>query len=183
MKSLRLLIGDPGKTNDPFGTIGMEGTYPEKKIYIRAAKQFIKKPYRTVAKYFYTMNHKLHFDMMLIEKNFDYENVSVAFARLPITYVTTGSGLTEKTRAKGWTVDKPYMIGWLKQEYKKHTIQYPNVKSADMNELINQQSQIYPFTIPGGHTSYKAYRNRHDDLFMAKLIGCNAIRIWWEQQQ
>ena len=42
MKSLNILIGDPGKSNDPFGVIGLEGTWPERKIYIRHARQFKK---------------------------------------------------------------------------------------------------------------------------------------------
>lgn len=182
MKSLRLLIGDPGKTNDPFGVVGLEATYPEKKIYIRYSKEFKKTPYRIIAKHFDTLYNQVHFDLLILEKNFDYENVSKAFAYLPITYVSTSSTLTDKNRARGWAVDKPFMIGWLKEHYKNHTIQYPNVKSAGISELINQQNQIVGITAPSGHVSYKAQRGRHDDLFMAKLIGCNAVRIWWDQQ-
>ena len=182
MKNLRLIIGDPGKSNDPFGVIGLQATWPEKKIYTRYARQFKKESYDKVAKHFEILQKKIKPHLILIEKNFDYENVSKAFRNLPITYTTTSSNLTEKSRAKGWSVDKPYMIGWLKTEYKKHTIQYPKVKSADMNELINQQIQIVGITAPSGHVSYKAQRGRHDDLFMAKLIGCNAVRIWWDQQ-
>lgn len=181
-KSLRLLIGDPGRTNDPFGVIGLEATWPKKKIFIRYAKQFKKKPYSFVAKEFWNLNNKLKFDMMLLEKNFDYENVSKAFATLPITYVSTSSSLTEKTRAKGWAVDKPFMIGWLKEQYPLHTIQFPKSPRDDMEELLNQRRQIVGITAPSGHTAYKAQRGRHDDLFMAQLIGCNAVRIWWSLQ-
>ena len=182
MKSLNILIGDPGKSNDPFGVIGLEGTWPERKIYIRHARQFKKAPYAAVVKHFEILHSQINFPLMLIEKNFDYENVSKAFSNLPITYVSTTGNMTEKARAKGWAVDKPFMIGWLKEEYKTHTIQYPNIKSADMDELINQQNQIVGITAPSGHVSYKAQRGRHDDLFLACLIGCNAIRIWWDQQ-
>ena len=121
--------------------------------------------------------------MILIEKNFDYDNVNAVFRRYPleIKYVTTGSGLTEDTKRKGWTVDKPFMVGWLGEQYDKHVIQYPKIRTADMNELINQQQQMVGVTQPSGHMSFKALRNRHDDLFMAKLIGCNAIRIWWDE--
>jgi len=183
LKTLKLLIGDPAKTNDPFGVIGLEGTYPEKKIYTRHAKQFKREPYRTVADHFYNMHKKINFDLMILEKNFDYENISKAFAHLPITYVSTSSNLTKQTRAKGYSVDKPFMIKWLKKEYKKHTVQYPTNQSVDMQELINQRNQIVGITAPSGHVSYKAQRSRHDDLFLCELIGCNAIRIWWDQQQ
>ena len=184
MKSLRLVIGDPGRSNDPFGVVGLEGTWPERKIYVRYARQFIKEKYETVAEEFVRLKNKVKPHMMLLEKNFDYDNVWKAFSKYPleIKYITTSTDLTQKVRAKGWSVDKNFMIGWLKEEQPKHTIQYPGNRTQDMEELINQQTQIVGITGPSGHVSYKAVRNRHDDLFMAKLIGCNAIRIWWEQQ-
>lgn len=83
------------------------------------AKRFKKKPYSTVADHFSMMHKKINFDMMLIEKNFDYDNISKTFAYLPIQYVLTFSGLTVETRSKGYTVDKPFMIRWLKNEYGK----------------------------------------------------------------
>lgn len=180
MKSLKLLSGDPASTGaDFFGVIGLEATYPEKKIYLRHAKQFKRESYKNVAKYFRILHNKVNFDMVLLEKNFDYYKISKAFERLPITYVTTSSNLTENTRADGWSVDKPFMINWMAKQYRAHNIQYPEKQSDDMRELINQQNEIVGITGPSGHTSYKRTRNRHDDLFMAKLIGCNAIRIWW----
>lgn len=182
MKNLKLLIGDPGKSNDPFGVIGLHATWPKKEIFVRYAKQFKKKPYRFVANEFKRLDNKLHFNLMLLEKNFDYENVSKAFSTLPITYVSTTGELTEEVRRKGWAVDKPYMIGWLKEAYTKHLIKFPKAPRDDMQELINQRSQIVGITAPSGHVAYKAQRGRHDDLFMAKLIGCNAVRIWWDLQ-
>lgn len=181
-KILKLISGDPGKSNDPFGVVGLVGTWPERKIIVTHAKQFKRKSYARVANHFKNQWQKNDLDLLLIEKNFDYENVSKAFSDLPITYVSTSGTLTEKSRAKGWAVDKPYMIGWLKDEYKAHTIKWPEIKNADMQELIDQRAQIVPITAPSGHVTYKAQRGRHDDLFMAKLIGCNAIRIWWDQQ-
>ncbi len=181
MKNLRLLIGDPGKSNDPFGTLGIDGTFPEKKIFIRTAKQFIKEPYGTVAKHFEHIYKTKKPDIMIIEKNFDYDSVYPAFAHLPIRYVTTLSNLTAETRSKGRSIDKPFMISWLQKQYRKHTIQVPSTQSPDMQELINQRNQIVGITGPSGHVSYKAQRNRHDDLFMCELIGCNFIRLWWEE--
>lgn len=183
MKNLRVVAGDPGRTNDPFGVVGLEATWPDKKIFVRYAKQFKGQPYGFVATWFNKMNLSILPDMILIEKNFEYDDVSAAFSKydLDIKYITTSTNLTEKTRAKGWSVDKNYMIGWLKDEYKYHSFQWPENPSDDMRELINQRNQIVGITGPSGHTTYKAVRNRHDDLFMAKLIGSNAIRIWWEQ--
>lgn len=177
------MIGDPAKAGDSFGVVGLQGTYPERRIYTRHAKEFKRESYDTVANHFSKLHKKQNFDLMMLEKNFDYENVSKAFAHLPITYVTTSAGLTEQTRSKGFAVDKPFMISWLRQEYKKHTIQYPTRPSKDMAELINQRNEIVGITSPSGHVSYKRQRGRHDDLFLPELIGCNAIRIWWAQQQ
>lgn len=188
MKKLRILIGDPGVAPDYFGVIGQEATYPEKKIYTRHAQRFKKKPVETkkqyydrVANHFDKLHNKIHFDLIILEKNFDYENVSKAFANLPIIYVTTLSNLTEKTRQKGFSVDKPFMIKWLKTEYTKHTIQLPSIHSDEIKELINQRNEISGIVSPSGHTSYKRQRGRHDDLFLCELIGCNAIRIWWDE--
>ncbi len=181
LKSIKVLIGDPAKTSDPFGVVGLEGIFPY--IHIRHARQFKREKYSTVADHFETLHKKINFDLLLLEKNFDYENVSKAFSHLPIKYITTSSNLTEETRNKGWSMDKPFMIDWLNKQHKKHTILYPSKQSPDMQELINQRNQIVGITAPSGHVSYKATRNRHDDLFSAKLIGCNAIRLWWEQQQ
>jgi len=192
LKKLRILTGDPGITPDFFGVIGQEATWPEKKIYTRHAQRFKIKPdetkqsyYARVAYHFHKLHNKLNFDLILLEKNlivsFDYELISKAFANLPITYVTTLSGLTAKTRQKGFTIDKNFMIDWLKNEYQKHTIQLPPIHSEEIKELINQRNEISGITGPSGHTSYKRKRGRHDDLFMPELIGCNAIRIWWDE--
>jgi len=181
-KVLRLLIGDPAKTTDAFGVIGVEATWPARKIYLRFAKRFWNEPYKVVANHFALLKRLYKINMMILEKNFDYENVSKAFAHLPITYVTTTGNMTEEKRAKGWAVDKPYMIGWLKQEYKKHTILYPRLLSVEFQELINQRNEMVGITAPSGHVSYKRQRGRHDDLFMAELIGCNAVRLWWDLQ-
>ena len=176
MKSIKVLIGDPGKTTDPFGVVGLEGIHPI--IHIRHAKQFKGTPYGVVANHFEKLHKKINFDLLLLEKNFDYDNVSKAFSHLPITYVTTSSHLTESTRAKGWSVDKPFMIDWINQAHQRHAILYPPRQSPDMQELKNQRNEM-----ANVNGSYKRVRNRHDDLFMSKLIGCNAIRLFWDNQK
>jgi len=184
MKTIRILTGDPAKAGDAFGIVGLEGTYPDKKIYVRHARQFKRKSYNTIANYFFELNNKVKFNMMLLEKNFDYENLLKAFSKLDIKYVTTTGNLSEKNRPLGWAVDKPFMMNWMRNQYRLHNIQYPTgKKSDDIKELINQQNEMDGITAPSGHISYKRTRGRHDDLFMAKLIGCNVIRIWWEEQR
>ena len=180
MKSISVLSGDPGLTNDPFGIIGQVGTYPEKKIYVTYAKQFIKERYTVVANHFAKIHKKIKPSIMLLEKNFDYDDVSKAFSYLPIKYVTTSGTLKDETRQKGYAVDKPFMINWLKAQKKNHDILFSKRPTKDMQVLIDQYPQIVPILTAGGYT-YKAMRGRHDDLFMAHLIGANFIRLWWDK--
>jgi len=177
---LTVLSGDPGKTNDPFGNVGLEGTWPEKQIFIRLARQFKKEKYKRVAKYYSKVRKQVKPNLILIEKNFDFERLKPAFAHLPITYVTMSANLKPSTRRKGFSIDKPWCIKEIHKLHKRHAIQYPEKLSYDMQELINQRNEMAGINTGTGHLSYKRVRNRHDDLFMAKLIGINAILLWWE---
>ena len=183
MKSFRVLSGDTGRTTDPFVVIGLEGTYPKKQIFVRLAKQFKREKYRKVARYFTKVSKQIHPDLILIEKNFDYEKVLLAFKHLPITYVTMSSGLTEETKQKGFSVDKPWCIRQIDSLQRKHAILYPEKLSYDMQELINQRNEMDAVPTGTGHISYKRTRNRHDDLFIAALHCCNFIRLFQEQQE
>jgi len=182
LKSLIVLSGDPGKTNDPFGTVGLQATYPEKKIHIRLAKQHKRTSYHIIAKYYSKVKKQINPHLILIEKNFDYPKLKTAFASVSPTYITMSSGLTEKTRLKGFSVDKPYIINKINTLHKNHQILYPHKLTQDMQELVNQRNEMSGITSPTGTTTtYKRLRNRHDDLFMAKLIGINAIILWWDK--
>ena len=124
--------------------------------------------------------------MIIIEKNFDYDTIKKTFEKYDLQprYVTTSANLTSKKNSQGWAVDKPYMIKQLDREDLTNTVQSPQSKmTKDKQQLINQLPLMTGITAPSGHTSYKAQRNRHDDLLMAKLIGCNAIRLWWDNNQ
>lgn len=180
MKTLSILAGDPGRANDPFGNVGLEGTWPSKFIYIRLAKQFKREKYSKVAKYYSKINNKVKPNLILIEKNFDYDNLKPHFTHLPVQYVTMSSGLKPETRRKGFSIDKNWCIKEIIKLHQRHAIQYPKKLSKDMQELIQQRQQMAGINV-GSHVTYKRTRNRHDDLFMAKLIGINAILLWWER--
>jgi len=180
MKSLKVLSGDPGRTNDPFGNIGLEGTWPDKQIHIRLAKQFHREKYARVAKWYVKAQKKIKPDLILIEKNFDYDRIKPIFSHLPITYVTMSSGLKESTRRKGFTIDKPWTIKQIILLHKRHAIQYPMILTRDMRELQNQRNEMAGINM-GSHVTFKRIRGRHDDLYLAKIIGINAILLWWEQ--
>lgn len=176
-KSLNVLIGDPASKSDPFGVVGLHATYPEKKIHIKHARQFIKKPYERVAKHFKSQWDKGHIGIMLLEKNHGYDEVSKAFSGLPIQYVYTCASLKDSNRHKQDVMDKHFMIEWYGKAISNDVFLYPKVMTAEIAELIKQVELISEI-----NGSFKAKAGRHDDLFMAKLIGCDFIRKWWDEQ-
>lgn len=183
MKVLRIISGDPASEsgNDAFGTVGLEATYPNMIIHIRLAKQHKRESYYTIAKYYSKIKKKINPDLILLEKNFDYDKLLPIFSNINPTYVTMSSRLTEKTRKLMKSVDKPWVINEIHKLHKNHQIQYPSTLSADMQELVNQRNEMSGIVGATGKTTYKRTRNRHDDIFMAKLLGINAILHWWEE--
>jgi len=182
--NLEVVSGDPARSGDAFGIVGLEGLYPQKLIYIRHAKQFIKESYSVVARHFTLLQKKIDPDVMCIEMNYRGKKLLPLFRtkyNLPMIGINTSANLTIQTRKKGKTMDKPFMMKWYSTQQRLHRILYPQKRTADMEELINQDNEMVGIIQPSGHTSYKRKRGRHDDLFMAKLIGCNIIRRWWEE--
>ena len=183
---LDVLIGDPARHGDAFGIVGLEGVYPQKLIHIRHAKQFIGEKYSVVARHFTSLQRTIDPDIMGIEMNYRGKKLLSLFRakyKLPMIGINTSANLTDNTRKNGHSMDKPFMMKWYSTQQKQHRILYPQIRTADMEELINQDNEMVGIPLPSGHTSYKRMRGRHDDLFMAKLIGCNIIRIWWEEMQ
>jgi len=90
--------------------------------------------------------------------------------------------MTEKARQMGYAMDKPFMVEWFKEKMDEQMFSFPGTPSKDMQELIDQIPKITRFMSPSGKTSYKAYRNQHDDLFMAALHCTNYIRLFIDQQ-
>lgn len=183
LKTLRILSGDPAseKGGDYFGTIGLEATYPEKIIYIRLAKAHKNQSYGTIASYYSKIKSQIKPHLIILEKNFDYENLLPAFVDVSPLYVTMSSKLTEATRKKLHSVDKPWVINEIHTLHKNHQIQYPPKLNSDMRELVNQRNEMAGIIGPSGKTTYKRLRNRHDDLYSAKIIGINHILHWWRE--
>ena len=78
---IRIIAGDLGRTNDPFGIVILDGTLPQRNIYVRGAKQFIKRPYSEIADLVVSLKRDHNPDMILIEKNFDYDNIKKTFEK------------------------------------------------------------------------------------------------------
>ena len=94
-------------------------------------------------------------DRILIEKNFDYDNIKKTFEKYDLQPrdITTSANLTSKKNSQGYTVDKPYMIKWLAREYHKNTVQWPQSKmTKDTQQLNTQRSLMKRRTAPPSQT-------------------------------
>ena len=182
---VKIVMGDPGRSHDPFGIVGIDLDMETGKIRPKLARQFIKTKYGIVANYLLTIEKKLRPQFMGIETNNRGKNVQKLFStkyNLQVAGVFTSSNLTEKTRERGESMDKPFMIHWLRDYIDDGMVEFPEHPSEDMQELINQHSQIVGINTMTGSVSYKAQRGRHDDLFMAFLLCCHMARLYLRRQ-
>ena len=196
MTSLRVVCGDPGRSGDPFAVVGVQYEHSNydgsgrtsHKIHIKLAKQFIKRPYSDVAKYLYTVQKNIRPNHMAIETNNRGKRVLQLFKEKyklqNIRGVATSSNMSETARNTTLTLDKAYMINWLKQKLEvEKMIVFPCDATGDIKELMNQIPQIVSYQTPSGRIGYHADRGRHDDLVMALLHCCNYIRIYIDRKR
>lgn len=187
MISLRVIMGDPGRSVDAFAWVGAQlKLNTEYKIEFKLAKQFFKTPYRIVAEYAKEIDALYKPNFMGIETNNRGKDVLSLFHRkYNLTFIqgiSTSANLTERTRQMGFAMDKPFMVQWFKEKMNEGMFSWPAAPTKDMQKLINQIPKITEFKSPSGQTRYAAYRGQHDDLFMAALHCCNFIRLFIEQQ-
>ncbi len=188
-KLLRVISNDPANSFDAFGVIGLQATWPEKTIQIKYAKQFFRDKnemnklqfYKNINLQLILLKDSIQADIVTIEKNFDYDDLYKIFnSPLKPLWVQTCSSLTENNRNNVNTMDKNFMAKWLVKNLTRITI--PQNADETILELIHQNMQISSYTTPSGKTGYKAKSGRHDDLFMAELIGLDVIRKWWHNE-
>lgn len=157
------------------------------KIEFKLAKQFWHGPLSSVAKYIQGVHKTVHpnFVGMEINRKDDKKTFRLLREKHKLSFiqgVKTSANLTEKTRQMGYTMDKPFMVKWMRTKKKDHELSFPSIVTTDMQEFIDQIAKITEFKTMGGATTYKAYRGQHDDLFIAGLHCCNFIRLWIDQQ-
>lgn len=180
---IKIVMGDPGRHNDPFAIVGIEYDTETRKIYPKLARQFIQSKYGVVAEFLLAVRRSQHPNVMGLETNNRGGKVLKLFEskyNLQMTGVFTSFDLTEETMLRGKSMDKPYMVKWLRENFSR--VIFPQVKTADMQELINQINQIVGIRTPSGHMMYKAQRGRHDDLFMALLLCCHVAMVYQRRQ-
>jgi len=198
MIGLRVVMCDPaGKVspfndeydirNDPFAIVGTQFDINNYKIKWRLAKQFKKDSFQNVAMYLKNVKKKINPNFIGLETNNNGKDILKLFhTKYHLNYihgVNMSSNLTESTMQKGYSVDKNFMVPWFKEKYEEGMMEFPENPTEDMQEFMNQIPKIIPVMTANGSTTYKAYRNQHDDLFLAALHCCNVIRLFMEQQE
>lgn len=188
MKSTTTIImTDPAESSDPTGIIGIHGNFKTKQIHVKLAKQITDKDKNIrlskTAKFLIKMRNSIHPDFMGAETNNDGVEIIKNLKRLGISLhgISTSANLTDETRTKGTAMDKPFMIDWFKKQKIKHNILFSSEPTQDMQECIDQIAEISEISTPGGKTSHKRLRGRHDDLFMALLLCCHVFLVLYQQ--
>ena len=173
--------------HDPLGIIGAQFDLDRYKIQWKMAKQFTNDKFVNVAKYLKKVKRDINPNFMGMETNNQGGEILKLFHRkYDMKYihgVNMSGELTEVTRAKGYSMDKPFMIDWFKKRKQEGMFEFPEVPTKDMQEFIDQIPKIVQSHTANGSTTYKAYRNQHDDLFMAALHCSNIIRLFIEEQE
>ncbi len=184
---IRIVMADPAQSSDPTGIVGIEGHCPTGKIRVKLAKQFTDKNkeirLNKTASYLRKIRERIEPDYLGMETNNDGTEIIKKINQqggVSLSGITTSANLTAKTRRKGRSMDKPFMIKWLATKLRNHDIEFPKKESTqkDMKILIEQIPQIVSQRTPNGSITYKAQRNRHDDLFMALLLCCHIFMIY-----
>ena len=187
MIGLKVVMGDPGRKGDPFGIVGTSFNLDDYKIKFKLAKQFKNRPYSEVARYLQDIKNKIRPNFMGIETNNKGGRLLKLYhEKYKMTWlhgINTAGDMTEKSRSKGYSMDKPFMVKWFAKKKDEGMFVFPDIPTVDMQELIDQIPQIVSIRTAGGQISYKAQRGRHDDLFVAALHCCNFIRLFIEQQE
>ena len=179
-------MGDPGRSADPFAVVGIELDMDTGKIKVKLARQFIKTKYGIVADYLLTVRKQLRPNFIGIETNNRGKKVLKLFHEkynLKIAGIFTSANLTAKTMERGETMDKPFMVKYLKEQLQNNMIEFPPNPSEDMAELLRQINEFVGIRNPSGHTTYKAMRGRHDDLIMSLLLCCHMARLYVKRQE
>jgi len=186
MKSFIVSDLDPAEAGDPAANVVVQGTWPEKKIYTRMAKQFTQHEsirIDVILQYLLKVKKKINPHVMSIERNKQGNKFADYFDKrgLVLKRVSTSANLKDSTKLLGLSVDKPYMVKWLTLQKKHHNILFSNdTTDKDMQELIDQIPQIINVRSPGGFAQ-RSQLGRHDDLFVSFLRCCNVIRLWWNE--
>ena len=172
------MAGDPARANDYFGACGGDIDIRKGLLYVRYAMQWKKTPFFQVAKEIKPMWKRAHPKIFALEKNNEGEKAIEMFsmAGIPVMGITTTGDVSDHGR---WEVmDKAYTVHWIQKMFRNHRIIFPTNHSIYMQMLIDQLKQVIKQRTPNGSVTYKAMRNRHDDLFSAFLILCHLARLY-----
>ena len=181
---IKIVMTDPAETGDPTGIVGIQGNLATRQVHVLLAKQITDKDKKlrlfNTFSFLSKVRDTIKPDFMGMEGNNDGKEIikKLQSKGLILKKITTSSNLTDKTTRRGFAMDKPKMVDWLKKQKIKHNILFPPETKGDMEELIDQIPQIVSIRTLTGGTSHRAQRGRHDDLFMALLLCCHVFLLY-----
>ena len=186
---VKIVMGDPAEKGDPTGIVGILGNCETGQVKVKMAKEITDKDAEAritnTVGFLQWVIVNVKPDFLGMETNNRGKEIieKIGEYGIVVNGIATSAGLTEATRRKGLTMDKPYMVKYLAEMKNSGDILFPANTTLGMKKLISQMSQIVGITQPSGYTTYKAQRGRHDDLFMALLLCINSFLIYkrrWE---
>ena len=182
MSKIRIMMGDPGRTHDPFGIVGVELDLKTFIIIPKFARHYQKMSFEKVAADMLPIVQKIKPSIFGLETNNEGKKAINEFQKQGINTkgVSTVSVLTDEHRQYWQSMDKTYTVKWVKSMIATRNIQFPSNPSPHMQALEDQISLIAEYITPNGSLSYKARNGRHDDLFMAFILCCHIARIYMD---
>lgn len=176
----RIICGDPGRSKDPFGIVGVEYDTMESIIRIKFADRFKDKPFIYVAQQMYPFVQRVNPHYLCLETNNEGKQAIQAFKDAGLVNVL-GINTVSNLSGKNWdtkfdSMDKNRTTMVLNDLIKTEKLTFPRYATPEIRELVNELNQIESKITESGKVSYRARSSRHDDLYMALLLCIHVVR-------
>ena len=179
-ENISIIAGDPAESGDAFGLFGVEVNVEKSLIYAKYAHQWNKTPFAQVAHEVKPIWRSVHPTIFALEKNNNGDKAIEAFraVKIPVMPVFTTGLVSDRNRCD--VMDKAFTTEWASVRFREHKVRVPRYHSIFMELWLDQLRQIRRYHTPSGRTTYKAMRNRHDDIFSASLVCFHLARLYLE---
>ena len=182
-RNISIMAGDPAESGDAFGMFGIDLDLDKSLIYAKYARQWQKTPFNQVAFEVRPMWRSVRPTIFALEKNYKGDKVVSEFENLkiPVMPVYATGDVSDRRR---WDVmDKSFTTEWMATKFRDHRVKVPRNHSIFMELWLDQLRQIRRFRTPSGRITYRAQRNRHDDIFSASLICFHFARLYMDEEE
>ena len=177
------MAGDPAESGDAFGMFGIDLDLDKSLIYAKYARQWKKTPFSHVALEARPIWRSVKPTIFALERNNDGDRAISEFENLkiPIMPVYTTGEVSDRRRFD--VMDKPFTTEWMATKFRDHKVKVPRYHSIFMELWLDQLRQITRFITPSGRVTYRAQRNRPDDIFSASLICFHFARLYMDEEE